>query len=60
MPHGLAVLLESEVAELLPGWRADLEKISPLQEELEVRITLHTCGTEEQRLNAKFPANLLS
>lgn len=48
-PHGLAVLHESEVAGLLPGRGADLEEVSTLQEELEVRISLHTCQTEIER-----------
>ena len=37
------------MAGLLPGGGADLEEVSALQEELEVRISLQTCGTEEQR-----------
>lgn len=46
MPHGLAVLLESEVAGLLPGWGADLEKISSLQEELQIHIPLQAWETD--------------
>lgn len=50
VPHGLAVLHESVVAGLLPGRGADLEEVSPLQEELQVRIALHTCEIKEQRV----------
>ena len=41
-PHGLAVLLELEEARLLPRRGQDLEEIPAFQEELEVRISLHT------------------
>lgn len=43
VPHGLAIFLQSEVAGLLPGRGADLEEVSPLQEELQVHIALHPC-----------------
>lgn len=42
VPHGLAVLLEFEEARLLPGAGANLEQVSPFEQELEVRVTLHT------------------
>ncbi len=42
-PHGLAVLLEFEVAGLLPVGGADLEEVSAPQEVLEVLVALHTC-----------------
>lgn len=41
-PHSLAVLLEPEVTSLLPAWGEDLQEVSPLQEKLEVGITLQT------------------
>lgn len=48
-PHGLAVLLEPEVTRLLPAWGEDLQEVSPLQEKLEVGITLQTWGRREQK-----------
>lgn len=49
-PHCLAVFQESEVAGLLPGCGADLEKLSTLQEKLELGIALHAWETERQRV----------
>lgn len=43
VPHRLAVILELEVAGLLPGRGADLEEVSTSEQELEVSIALHTC-----------------
>lgn len=48
-PHCLAVLLEPEVTSLLPAWGEDLQEVSPLQEKLEVGITLQTWGSREQK-----------
>lgn len=41
-PHRLAVFLEFEVSVFLPGGGTDLEKISPLQEELDISVSVHT------------------
>lgn len=48
-PHCLAVFLEPEVTSLLPAWGEDLQEVSPLQEKLEVGITLQTWGSREQK-----------
>lgn len=45
--HGLAIFLQLEKAGLLPGSGPDLEEISALQEELEVRVTFQTFGEGE-------------
>ncbi len=49
MPHGLAVLLEFVVACLFPWSRTDFQKISAIHQELQVPITLQTCGEDKSK-----------
>lgn len=49
VPQGLAVLLQPEEAELLPGGRANLDQGPADQQELEIRISLQTCGSGDKR-----------
>lgn len=43
-PHGLAVLLQLEVTGLLPARWAHLQQVPPSQQELQVKVALHTWG----------------
>ncbi len=49
MPHGLAVLLEFVVACLFPWSRTDFQKISAIHQELQLPVTLQTCGEDKSK-----------
>lgn len=49
MPHGLAVLLQLEVARLFPWARTDFQKVPAVYQELQVFVTLQTCGEDKDK-----------
>lgn len=48
-PHGLAVLLHLEVARLFPWAWTNFQKVPAVYQELQVYVTLQTCGEDKDK-----------